>query len=423
MLESNDFGKENAKYIQDNNREALALGMLELCADFALQIDRQKVLSEDSGNSNRMYFAVGTTSSVFKDRKVYEPIMRLSQDLQFSKRELGDMKKGLAEARKAAEPKMMRAIERQELLFLPANHSIEMLEYQKFSELYGIDQNIEDASKQVRLCVTINSYNNVGNNRNIKLLKSVLRQNYKNYHIVFNDDHSTDGTMQQTIDFLKKANFPQERVTYVQNLRNNFAYYNCLNAAYNFCGEDDVQLILDGDDEVLGSYAFHVMNVGYQKDKTNDLWVYYSTHKTNYYQLGRSRGIGYYREYEYSMDTPNGKVRKLVSAIGQITTWRVKVLFGITKENTRMANGEWIDAGYDDSITQPLAELCTVDRFKYIHELLYEYNRYSNNEDSTPAGADHRRTIYKHLLGLKMLKPLTTLNGQKRNPELEKEFI
>jgi glycosyltransferase involved in cell wall biosynthesis len=290
------------------------------------------------------------------------------------------MKKGLAEARKAAEPKMMRAIERQELLYLPVNHSIELLEYQKFSELYGIDKNVEDASKQVRLCVTINSYNNVGNNRNIKLLKSVLRQNYKNYHIVFNDDHSTDGTMQQTIDFLKKANFPQERVTYVQNLRNNFAYYNCLNDAYNFCGEDDVQLILDGDDEVLGSYAFHVMNAGYQNDKTNDLWVYYSTHKTNYYQLGRSRGIGYYREYEYSMDTPN-----------------------------------------DDSITQPLAELFTVDRFKYIH-VLYEYNRYSNNEDSTPAGADHRRTIYKHMLGLKMLKPLAMLNGQKRDLELEKEF-
>jgi hypothetical protein len=52
----------------------------------------------------------------------------------------------------------------------------------------------------------------------------------------------------------------------VQNLRRNFATYNIINAAFNFCGEDDVQMLMDGDDEFIGKYAFQVMNAGYQQD-------------------------------------------------------------------------------------------------------------------------------------------------------------
>lgn len=42
------------------------------------------------------------------------------------------------------------------------------------------------------MCITVMSYNNNENKRNIKALQSILQQEYDNYHIVFVDDDSND---------------------------------------------------------------------------------------------------------------------------------------------------------------------------------------------------------------------------------------
>ena len=100
----------------------------------------------------------------------------------------------------------------------------------------------------MRFCVTILSHNNAQNRRNTKNLKSILQQKYINYHIVFIDDFSTDNNINIVMSYLRSVNFPQNRVQYVQNIQRNFATYNYMNAAFNFCDKDDVQVIIDGDD-------------------------------------------------------------------------------------------------------------------------------------------------------------------------------
>jgi len=45
----------------------------------------------------------------------------------------------------------------------------------------------------------------------------VLIQNYTNYHIVFLDDVSDDNTLEQSMEYLKKAGFPNDRITFVRN--------------------------------------------------------------------------------------------------------------------------------------------------------------------------------------------------------------
>jgi hypothetical protein len=47
---------------------------------------------------------------------------------------------------------------------------------------------------------------------------------------------------------MKKINFPKERMHFVKNKKRNFATYNILNAAFNYCQENDIQLLIDGDD-------------------------------------------------------------------------------------------------------------------------------------------------------------------------------
>jgi cellulose synthase/poly-beta-1,6-N-acetylglucosamine synthase-like glycosyltransferase len=79
-------------------------------------------------------------------------------------------------------------------------------------------------------------------------MNSIVQQKYDNYHIVFIDDFSTDNNIKGTIEYMNRIGFPKDRITYVQNLNRNYATYNIINAAYNYCGIDDVQMLMDGDD-------------------------------------------------------------------------------------------------------------------------------------------------------------------------------
>ena len=67
-------------------------------------------------------------------------------------------------------------------------------------------------------CVTVLSHNNIENNRYVKVMQSILQQEYENYHIVFIDDMSTDQTLAETKKYLEQVDFPTDRVTYIKNL-------------------------------------------------------------------------------------------------------------------------------------------------------------------------------------------------------------
>jgi glycosyltransferase involved in cell wall biosynthesis len=42
--------------------------------------------------------------------------------------------------------------------------------------------------------VVVPTFNNIANNRHISNIKTIIMQNYQNYHVVVIDDASTDGT-------------------------------------------------------------------------------------------------------------------------------------------------------------------------------------------------------------------------------------
>lgn len=68
------------------------------------------------------------------------------------------------------------------------------------------------------------------------------------------------------MQYLKKHNFPKNRVKFIKNIERTFATYNILNSAFNFCGEDDVQVRLDGDDMLVGRNVFGLINAVYMKN-------------------------------------------------------------------------------------------------------------------------------------------------------------
>ena len=122
----------------------------------------------------------------------------------------------------------------------------------------------EYRDKQVRFCFTVIGRNNTQNDRYLKSLKSILMQNYTNYHIVFVDDFSSDNTMKLAMDYLIESNFPKDRIKFIKNKKRTYATYNIINAAFNYCHEDDIQVRFDGDDLLIGRNVLGLVNAQYQ---------------------------------------------------------------------------------------------------------------------------------------------------------------
>lgn len=78
------------------------------------------------------------------------------------------------------------------------------------------------------------------------------------------------------------------RIVFIKNKYRKFATFNILNAAFNYCNTDDIQILVDGDDEIIGRHVFSLLNGIYQKDKK---WVVYTNLKTNFYKFGTSKPV------------------------------------------------------------------------------------------------------------------------------------
>ena len=94
------------------------------------------------------------------------------------------------------------------------------------------------------------------------------------------DDHSPDQSAYKIVDYL---NFTRTRVngkiTIVHNLQRLGALANAFFWTKKYCAEDSIVINIDGDDSLLGTQVFQVLNSVYKNPNT---WYVYSKY-INYY--------------------------------------------------------------------------------------------------------------------------------------------
>ncbi len=83
--------------------------------------------------------------------------------------------------------------------------------------------------------------------------------------MVFIDDASTDGTTEAAKQFAKSKGF--DRITFLRRDKRKFATYNIYDAITNYCHKEDIVVSVDGDDELIGQYAFQLINSAYYRNK------------------------------------------------------------------------------------------------------------------------------------------------------------
>jgi glycosyltransferase involved in cell wall biosynthesis len=118
------------------------------------------------------------------------------------------------------------------------------------------------------IVVEIPSYNNsLWYERN---LDSVFSQNYSNYHVLYIDDCSSDGTADLVERYVKERGL-ESRVTLVRNKTRQGAMANHY-YAIQWCADTDIVIQLDGDDWLAHSAVFSFINTIYQQ---KNIWITY----------------------------------------------------------------------------------------------------------------------------------------------------
>lgn len=106
------------------------------------------------------------------------------------------------------------------------------------------------------------------------LFESLNRQNYSNFHIVYVDDNSKDHTSEKIYEYLRNSSSRiSNRIKIVKNFHRFGALANMYFWVRKLCNDDDIVIIIDSDDSLMGTQALKVINSVY-KDPNH--WFVYS---------------------------------------------------------------------------------------------------------------------------------------------------
>lgn len=120
-------------------------------------------------------------------------------------------------------------------------------------------------------------------------MQSILMQEYRNFHIVFIDDASEDSTGDDVEKLLATQTVVErDRWVVIRNKQQKLAMANLRSAALNYCRAQDIFMIVDGDDELVGRQVLKLFNAVFSKEK---IWFMYTNFVTPRGNVGFSRPI------------------------------------------------------------------------------------------------------------------------------------
>lgn len=225
--------------------------------------------------------------------------------------------------------------------------------------------------KENRIYVLIRHWNNV--NKITNCLRSVFRQNYSNYKIVFIDDFSINNARikQKIITILS------DHIT-IFNAERKFAVRNAYESIHKFCEDDSIVFNLDCDDELVGSNVFTLINTIYQR---------YPTCKYTYGScLVDGKQICNSNKYNENKPYPsqiilNHQYRNYPFLPLHPRTWKASAFKAIPKHRFLINNQNWLKYCEDLAIFFNLFDIFSKDGF-VIRKILYNYSKSTLHNDA-----------------------------------------
>jgi len=223
-----------------------------------------------------------------------------------------------------------------------------------------------DALPEKRIVVIIPSFNNAASYQTN--LFSVINQEYDNYHIIYIDDASNDGTGQLVQQFIVDNNL-NERITFIQNSYNRKALAN-MYKSFSYCNANDIILEVDGDDALAHNQIFKNIN---ELFSTQDVWFAYAQYKNVPEEKAKENKIsilGYTRPTPDSLiESREFRTKWLWSGLRMYYAWLVKE---VKLEDLILPeapyNGKFFPTSKDGALSYPMLEM-SGHRIKHIPDV------------------------------------------------------
>ncbi len=231
----------------------------------------------------------------------------------------------------------------------------------------------------------------------LKNLASTLKQNYKNYRIIWIDDASNDGTPELVEDYLEQHD-SDNKVTLIKNKQRLWAGENFYRAIHT-CKDTEIIVVVDGDDWLKHDNVLNVVNKAYE----NDVWLTYGNNETT---------IPW--QYHWSKQIPkkvieDNDIRNQIWTTGHLRTFYAW-LFKKIKLNDFIYENEFIKVHWDVVSMIPMVEMAGFHT-RFIKEVLYVYN--NNSEYNDFNNTDYHK---KHLKFQKYFKALPKYTPLEKKP-------
>lgn len=190
---------------------------------------------------------------------------------------------------------------------------------------------------------------------------SIVTQKYDNFHVVFIDDASTDGSFE-------KLPAPSDKITLVRNTVRKTALENLHDAILTHCKPNDIAVFVDGDDWLPNKKVLSFINDFYNQ---HDCWIMYGQSQ---WTDGRR---GFATDYTFE-EFQN--LRKSPFKVSHIRSFRAGLYHKIKDQDPtfsclRDSKGEFYKMTYDVAIMFPIMEMAGFEKTKFNDTILYTYNR------------------------------------------------
>lgn len=249
-------------------------------------------------------------------------------------------------------------------------------QYYEFSNQYIIKS----------LSNTINTFNSFKNNNFVFIipsfnnkkyikhnLESIFSQNYNNWRLIYINDCSTDNTEKQYYELVNNSKYKNKCIYIKNNIRRGQAYSRHI--AYSSCDNNDICILLDGDDFLLNENVLTFLNYFYN---SNNIECTYR----NFKYLINNKITNGYKVDEYSDEViKNKSYRHDLWRGGHLRTCKAKLIKQIDIRDLLDDLGNFIFCCTDIAETYCYLELSN-GKHKIMSDDLMVYNR-DNSEQTT----------------------------------------
>ena len=195
-----------------------------------------------------------------------------------------------------------------------------------------------------------------------KCITSVKRQNYKNFECFLIDDLSTDSSY----EVASKAAANDDRFHLVKNKEKKYALGNIVSILKTIDSDDEVNIILDGDDWLSSENVLSYLDQEYNNGRTLLTYGNYIYHPQGFMGVEPSM-------YPDEI-IKNNLFRTDQWRASHLRTFKTKLWKELDLEDLKDINGEYYKTAYDQALMLPLLEI-SGGRFKFVDRIMHTYNR------------------------------------------------